>query len=186
MAVLVVAVLEAVAVREPPDAHSALVVPFGPVFEVLAREVAFPNFVLLHFELVDPALIFDVLLGGFGTVAFLALLSPFVAFLLLACCCCLGNDSSYIGLSWVDAGEDGGEVNCEAAVQDVFNYWVHVDDSVADGQTVVLLLAQEEQALDTNLECVEDFGWVLVIASDPDFDGGYFGFERCDGTAGFD
>ena len=34
-------------------------------------------------------------------------------------------------------------------------------------------------------QCVEDFGWVLVIASDPDFDGGYFGFEQCDGTAGF-
>ncbi len=101
VAVLVVAVLEAVAVREPPDAHPALVVPFGPVFEVLAHEVAFPNFVLLHFELVDHALVFVVLLGSFGTVAFLALLSPFVAFLLLACCCCLGNDSSYVGLSWV-------------------------------------------------------------------------------------
>ncbi len=186
MAVLVVAVLEAVTVCEPPDAHLALVVPFGPVFEVFAREVAFPNFVLLHFELVDYAFVFDVLLGGFGTVAFLALLYPFVAFLLLACCCCLGNDSSYVGLSWVDAGEDGGEVNREAAVQDVLDYWVHVDDSVADGRTVVLLLTHEEPALDTNLECVEDFSRVLVIASNPDFDGGYFGFERCDGTAGFD
>jgi hypothetical protein len=82
MAVLVVAVLEAVTVCEPPDAHPALVISFGPVFEVFAHEVAFPNFVLLHFELVDYALVFDVLLGGFGTVAFFALLSPFLP----SCC----------------------------------------------------------------------------------------------------
>ena len=166
MAILVVAVLEAVTIHEPLDAHPALVIPFGPVIEVLANKATFPVFVLLHFELIDHALIFDVLLGSFGTVTFLVLLSPFVAFLLLACCCCLGNGSSYVGLSWVDACEDGGEVDHEAAVQDVLDYWVYVDDSVADGQTVILLLTHEEPALDTNLKCIKDFGWVLVIAND--------------------
>jgi hypothetical protein len=50
---------------------------------------------------------------------------------------------------------------------------------------VFLLIAHEEPALDANLKCVEDFGWVLVIPSNPDSNGGYFGFEQCDGTMGF-
>ncbi len=45
----------------------------------------------------------------------------------------MGDDSSYIGLGLLDIGEDGCEVDRKAAVQDAFEYWIHVDDSIADG-----------------------------------------------------
>jgi hypothetical protein len=50
-AVLVVAVFKTVPIHEPPDAHLELVIPFGPVLDILAHEVTFLNFVLLPLNL---------------------------------------------------------------------------------------------------------------------------------------
>jgi hypothetical protein len=67
--------------------------------------------------------------------------------------------------------EDYAEVNGEAAVEDLLDDYIHVNDPVVDCQSVFLLLAKAKPALDANLEGKKDFCWVLENSFDSDFDG---------------
>jgi hypothetical protein len=103
----------------------------------------------------------------------LALLAPLLSPLLLLTCFCWGGGFSYFFLSGVGGVSDeySGEIGGEAAVQDLLNHLVHVNDTVVNGRSVFLLLAEAKPALDTNFEGIKNFCWVLEIPCNPDFDG---------------
>ncbi len=105
-----------------------------------------------------------------SALAFLAsLLSP----LLLLTCSCWGGGFFFFFLSGISGISDEyvGEINGEAAVQDLLDHLVHVNDTVVDGQLVFLLLAEAKPVLDTNFEGIKNFCWVSEIPCNPDFDG---------------
>jgi hypothetical protein len=72
---------------------------------------------------------------------------------------------SFFFLGGIGGGgdEDNREVNDEAAVEDLLDDWIHVNDPVVDCQLVFLLLAKAKPALDANLKGVKDFCWVSKI-----------------------
>ncbi len=83
------------------------------------------------------------------------------------------GDVSLIFLGWIGGGgdEEDGEVNGEAAVEDLLDDWIHVNDPVVDCQSVFLLLAKAKPALDAILKGVKNFCWVSEITCNSDFDG---------------
>ncbi len=115
--------------------------------------------------------ILDVFSGCVVVASALLLLPPLPCFLLS----CLG-DVSFFFLGWIlcAGGEDRWEVNSEAADEDLLDYKILVNNSVVDGQLVLLLLPKSKPALDANLEGAMNFCWVLEVTCNSDFDGGYF------------
>ncbi len=116
------------------------------------------NFAFFHLEFFNNVFVFDVLVCCIVVAFTFALLPPLFYSLLLSC----WGEVSFFFLGGIGGGgdEDGGEVNGEAAVEDLLDEWIHVNDLVIDCQSVILLLAKAEPALDANLEGVKDFCWV--------------------------
>jgi hypothetical protein len=81
------------------------------------------------------------------------------------------SPSFFLGKIGGSGDKDDKEVNGEAAVEDLLDDWIHVNDPVVDCRSVFLLLAKAKPALDANLEGVKDFCWVSEITCNSDFDG---------------
>jgi hypothetical protein len=113
------------------------------------------NFAFFHLEFFDHLFVFDVLVCCVAIPFAFALLPPLFYSLLLYC----WGDVSFFFLGRIGGigDEDNGEVNGEAAVEDLIDDWIHVNDPVVDCQLVLLLLAKAKPALDANLEGVKDF-----------------------------
>ena len=121
-----------------------------------------PILSFLHFELFDHVHVEDspICTVNFASAfAFPAsLLSP-----LLSCSHCVGGGGGVFFFLGVVGCENKGEVDCQTAIEDLFDDLIHVDDAVVDCKAVFLLLAEVEPTLDADFEGVEDFGGVSEI-----------------------
>ncbi len=128
-----------------------------------------PNFAFFHYEFFKDVFVFDELACCVVVAFAFALLLPLFCSLLLTC----WGDISFFFLGGIGGSgdKDHGEVNGEAAVEDLLDDWIHVDDPVIDCGSVFLLLAKAKPVLDVNLIGVKDFFWVSEITCDSHFDG---------------
>jgi hypothetical protein len=161
----VVAVDKAVTFCDPPGAHPNV---WGIAPWEFSGQVLAPVFSFLHFELLYHARVENPSVGS----AIFASLFPLLAFLfssLLSCSCCIGGGGGIPFFLSVVGCENKGEVDRQAAIEDLFNVLIHVDDAVVDRQAVFLLLAEVEPTLDADFESIEDFGRVSEIPGDSYF-----------------
>ena len=124
-----------------------------------------PILSLRNFKLFDHVRVEDSPIYAINFASAFAFLASLLSPLLSSSCCVGGGGGIFVFLGIVGC-EDKGEVDCQAAFEDLFDDLIHVNDAVVDCGAVFLLLAEVEPMLDADFKSIEDIGGISEIPGD--------------------